>query len=95
MSEKHPFNPNTCDYLESIGLDPHTVGLHGLDERGYWAFELDENGKRERYPEGGWVKNWNEWPASFRWDEFFTAAIEDGFQFGLYKDYPYADDGPM
>jgi hypothetical protein len=73
-------NPNVCDYIESIGVDPKTVRIDGFTEFGYYSLvPLDP-----AEPDGPAllvadtpVQQWNEWPEGFDWNTMLEAIRAD------------------
>lgn len=61
---KTPY-PRTCALLEGAGIDPDVVAEDGMSADGYWAFVLDENGKRklaDSGPDAEFVMVLKPWP---------------------------------
>lgn len=51
--------PDICWYLESVGVDPATVGMDEITATGYYRYAVDEFGKMIRDAE---LRVWTEWP---------------------------------
>jgi hypothetical protein len=63
MSKYQDRSRHTCEYLESIGIDPNTVLEEGANEAGYREIVLDEQGRRSwDHVTGSTRAKLREWP---------------------------------
>lgn len=61
------------DYLRSFGLDPNEVARDGANEKGFFRFTLDADGKRI-WGKDRAVSEWQGWPDGFDYFEFVRQA---------------------
>ncbi len=68
-----PTSRHGLDYLRSFNLDPNEVARDGANEKGFFRFILDADGKRV-WGEDSAVSEWQEWPDGFDYFEFVRRA---------------------
>lgn len=57
-------NAAACEIVQAAGIAPETVALSGLGADGYYAFLLDEDGRKILDPySNGPLLEWRTWPS--------------------------------
>ncbi len=72
-------NDNCQTFLQSIGVDPSTVAVADISERGYYTFVMSGSDPHERiHVSGVSLREFHSWPSGRRdWDNFVVAATKD------------------
>lgn len=66
--------PKARRHLMKWGLDPERMYADGHTERGYFEFEVNEDGRRAYDGLGNVIKTWREWPEGFSYQRFVELA---------------------